>query len=323
MMTYHWQLRPYRRIFTPPLQTHHGLWTTREGLIVRLSDHTGQTGFGEIAPLSDFGSETLAQAWHFCQQLPCPMTSETIASIPDELPACQFGFASAWESLHACGTSQQQRSPLPCCGLLPTGSAALETWQNLWHQGYRTFKWKIGVAPLQVEAKILEALVRSFPSTVKLRLDANGGLDWHSAQQWLQICDRIGIEFLEQPLGTDQFEAMLELSQHYTTPLALDESVATLRQLQTCYQRGWRGIFVIKPAIAGSPAQLRQFCQTHALDTVFSSVFETAVGRRVGLALAQELMPQQRAIGFGISHWFSDDLDQGTELDFEQLWQQL
>jgi len=55
-------------------------------------------------------------------------------------------------------------------------------------------------------------------------------------------CDQVGIEFLEQPLPVAQFDAMLELSDRYSTQLALDESVATLDQLQASYQQGWRGI---------------------------------------------------------------------------------
>ena len=99
---------------------------------------------------------------------------------------------------------------------------------------------------------------------------------------------------------------MLEMSAQYSTPIALDESVATLDELEDSYQRGWRGIFVIKAAIAGSPKRLRQFCQKRDIDAVFSSVFETAVGRQAALQLATELSNPNRAVGFGVNHWFND-----------------
>ena len=54
--------RRYRLPFRAPLHTAHGLWTERTGIIVRLSDPEGRSGFGEIAPLTDFGTETLVQA---------------------------------------------------------------------------------------------------------------------------------------------------------------------------------------------------------------------------------------------------------------------
>jgi O-succinylbenzoate synthase len=101
---------------------------------------------------------------------------------------------------------------------------------------------------------------------------------------------------------------MLELSNYYSTKIALDESVATLQQLENCYQQGWRSIFVIKPGIVGSPSRLRKFCQQHQIDVVFSSVFETAIGRQAALKLAAELSSNHRAVGFGINHYFTGSI---------------
>lgn len=94
---YRFEFRPYQRRFLRSLTTNHGKWDIREGIILRLTDETLRVGWGEIAPISWFGSETLEQVLDFCRQLPGEITDETIFSIPDELPACQFGFESAWE----------------------------------------------------------------------------------------------------------------------------------------------------------------------------------------------------------------------------------
>jgi O-succinylbenzoate synthase len=376
-MGYQFQFRPYRRKFARSLTTNHGTWDTREGIILRLTDDTGKIGWGEIAPIPWFGSETLQQALEFCRQLPGEIAAETIFSIPDTLPACQFGFESALAAIFdrggqvahptigrsggqdahptigrsggqdahptrqsiwlvgqaSCGVGV---SPAPSCGagvspapekdadfpskipnlnskiaysgLLPAGEAALQQWEILWNQGYRTFKWKIGVSPIQEELKIFHQLVGALPKSAKLRLDANGGLNWQQANEWLQECDRIpGIEFLEQPLPDNQVSAMLDLSTRYCSAIALDESVATIDQMQACYRLGWRGIFVIKPGIAGSPSRLRQFCQKYNIDAVFSSVFETAIGRQAALQLAALLSHPHRAIGFGVNHFFAED----------------
>lgn len=301
---YQFQFCPYRRRFKPPLQTSYGIWKVREGIIITLTDETGKTNQGEIAPISWFGSESLAAALLFCQQLPTEITAKEIFSIPDNLPACQFAFASA--SIH-------QPSPLlnlTYSGLLTAGKAALQQWETLWQQGYRTLKWKIGVYPIAEELLIFDLLGRSLPKSAKLRLDANGGLSYDEANLWLWTCDNLSaeqlleIEFIEQPLPVAQFDAMLELGSCYATAIALDESVATFSQLVSCYEQGWRDIFVIKPCIAGYPSQLRQFCQERNIDTVFSSVFETEVGRKAALNLAAELSWRDRAVGFGVNHWF-------------------
>jgi len=310
---------------------------------LRLTQETGQVAWGEIAPLPWFGSESFEQAEDFCQQLGNVVTEETIFSIPAALPACQFGFESAWEALQEqipensleAGSRRVDShlsldsSSFPCpsflnpklksSGLLPTGEAALEAWQGLWHQGYDTFKWKIGVAPIEAELKLFNQLIQALPSEAKLRLDANGGLSKSEAEAWLQVCDggdRAKVEFLEQPLPVEQFDALLKLSHQYSTPIALDESVSTLKELESCYQQGWRGIFVIKAAIAGSPKRLRHFCQTYEIDSVFSSVFESAIGRQAALQLAAKLSHPNRAIGFGINHWFAED----DETWLENLW---
>jgi o-succinylbenzoate synthase len=62
-------------------------------------------------------------------------------------------------------------------------------------------------------------------------------------------------------------------------------------------------VMVVKPAIAGYPQDLKAFLQSHRqVDTVFSSVFETEVGRSAALKLAQDC-GTQRAVGFGVEQY--------------------
>ncbi len=317
-MNYQFQFEPYQRPFKIPLKTAHGIWKTRTGIILNLTDEKGNIGWGEIAPLTWFGSETLEDAIAFCQQLSSLISIETIFTIPDNLPACQFGFESAFNHLNP--NPSVDLSQLQYSGLLPTGETVLTTWKTLFQQGYHTLKWKIAVDDITEEINIFQQLInletRFLEETgflkIRLRLDANGGLTFEQAQRWLEICDLINanqelieIEFLEQPLSISQLELMLELCDRYSTPLALDESVANLQQLNSCYQQGWSDIFVIKPAIFGSPKKLKNFCQNNQIDTVFSSVFETDIGQNSALKIASELLLYDRAVGFGINHWFT------------------
>jgi O-succinylbenzoate synthase len=369
-MFYQFEFRTYQRKFKRPLRTSHGIWDTRSGIILRLVGENNRIGWGEIAPLSWFGSESFEQALDFCHQLPANLSSEMIFAISAELPACQFGFESALSNdknspppappsqggekaqLPACqfgfesALSNDKNSPPPAppsqggeksknlthlcqeeektlsqySGLLPAGETALQALQVLWLGGYRTFKWKIGVAAIEQELKIFHQLIQVMHNlcdreSAFLRLDANGGLSYSQAKTWLEACDKVNatpdfsadIEFLEQPLPVTQFQEMVELNAIYATAIALDESAANLDRIQECYSQGWRGIFVIKPAICGSPSQLRKFCQTHNIDAVFSSVFETQIGRQAALSLARELSLNNRALGFGTDCWFDDN----------------
>jgi o-succinylbenzoate synthase len=302
-MSYKFHFYSYQRHFVKPLQTSHGIWKIREGIIVSLTDDLGRVGKGEIAPIPWFGSENLEDARTFCQQLGLEITKEQIESIPDPLFACQFGFESALEKLLS-DDRLDCNFPLSYSYLLPAGKEALTHWQSLWNEGGRTFKWKIGVSSPEEEIKIFQQLSEELPKTAKLRLDANGGLSLEEAKTWLAIIDRTNlVEFVEQPLPPQQFERLLELSNSYQTAIALDESVANIVQLETCYQKGWRGIYIIKPGIFGSPQKLRNFCKQNYIDIVCSSVFETEVGKRSALKLAAELSNYNRATGFGVKKW--------------------
>ena len=297
------QYKLYQNHFKQPLQTSHGIWQIREGIVISLTDKTGITSRGEIAPLPWFGSETLAQAVEFCQQLQNGITYEQIREIPDRLPCCQFALESAYLALNKPQLSDSP--PLNLCYLLPAGAKALDTWQDINPDcAAPTFKWKIGVLPLTNEIEILQRLVALLPPKAKLRLDANGGLTIDRARQLLTMCDRLSkIEFVEQPLSPDNLNELIKLSREHSTLLALDESVASFRQLQEVYLGGWRGVYVIKAAIMGFPSDLAQFCQNYNLDIVFSSVFETDVARQTALNLSQQLT-HPRALGFGVQHLY-------------------
>jgi o-succinylbenzoate synthase len=304
-MTYKLHLKQYQRHFRKPLATSHGRWSVREGLLVGLQQEE-TIGWGEVAPLPWFGTETLEDAIAFCHQLPTALTRSDIFEIPDAFPACQFGFGSAWEAL-ANPSPPPRYGPQDSSGLLPAGEQACTSWMPLWQKGHRTFKWKIGVMDVDLELQIFQTLAAELPEGTNLRLDANGGLTLVQTKQWLENCDRttrINIEYVEQPLPSDQFDAMHQLSREYKTPLALDESVATLPQLTQYHERGWQGVMVVKPVIVGYPQDLKAFLKSHSVDTVFSSVFETEVGCNAALKLAQDC-GTRRAVGFGVEHWFT------------------
>ncbi len=97
--------------FTPPLVTAHGVWHTRESLILRLTDAQGRCQMGEIAPLPWFGTETLAAARSFCENFQGQISLAAIDAIPDRLPCCQFGFGSAVANFAPSFTAE---SPLLC-----------------------------------------------------------------------------------------------------------------------------------------------------------------------------------------------------------------
>jgi O-succinylbenzoate synthase len=308
---YRLHLYPYERPFRQPLQTHHGLWTRRRGILLQLTDtqtHRQQRqGWGEIAPLPEFGSESLEAALDLCQGFQGYLTDSDILNLRDRYPACQFALESAREALE--NPSNAPPPPRPHCHLLPTGEAALHQLETTPRDHWGplpSFKWKIAVTDIDQEQHWFRQLLSRLPAASRLRLDANGGLTWDEAQQWLAACEGQPIEYLEQPLPVTNREGLLALQRQGLVTIALDESVANLSDLQDWLTQGWSGVVVIKAAIIGSPRRLRQLCRQFQPDLVFSSVFETAVGRQAALRLAADLQQKPRALGFGVGSWFQE-----------------
>ncbi|NJN72337.1 MAG: o-succinylbenzoate synthase [Limnothrix sp. RL_2_0] len=305
-MRYQLEFLPYQRRFKIPLKTHHGLWKIREGIILSLQDEMGRITQGEIAPLPWFGTETIEQAIALCSSFGETVATAQIQAISDQFPACQFGFETGVNS-ELLSVSNHCLGNEKYCQLLPRKNDLLEKILSFYTEGFRTFKLKIAIKKLDQEIELCQRIIERIPIDGKLRLDANGGLTFAEAKQWLEWGDRQSkLEFIEQPLPPENFEQLLWLQQNYQTAIALDESVSNLRDLRICYENGWREIFVVKAAIAGFPSHLKTFCQNHDLDIVFSTVFETEIGRKALLNLASQIANPNRALGIGGSHWFAD-----------------
>lgn len=305
-LAYGFDFFPYQYSFSQPVVTAHGTWTDRQGLIIQLRHPHGPIAQGEIAPIPWFGTENLTEATNFCQSLNGNITSAQIAAIGDRLPCCQFALGSAEGEL---GREIVCPRNLDYCQLLPTGEPALTYLgqiKQLKKLSPKTFKWKIGVQDFETEKQLCEQILAKLPAQTTLRLDANGGLTSTIAQRWLSWLDRQGqnknysvlVEYVEQPLPPQEIKTMVQLSQDFLTPIALDETIASYSQLRQVYDQGWPGFYILKGAILGDPRRLNRWLAQHPGKMIFSSVFETAIARRQVLKLAQQWNLPGYAVGF-------------------------
>jgi O-succinylbenzoate synthase len=234
--------------------------------------------------------------------LPAELSEAQIKGIPAALPATRFGLECAWLACRDPGWLDRDLSGLSFGGLLgkdtPSGS-------------YPVYKGKVGMDPFAAERKKLESWLERLPAGSRLRLDANGGLTLAEARQWLALCDRINrewpgkIEFFEQPLPPEQYADLIQLSREFQTPIALDESVVGLEQLQAVHRSGWQGILVVKPSLMGSGLALRDYLSQHpGLDLVFllsprNPYRRLAWASLGGIPASKNRLPQGRGMGGG------------------------
>lgn len=319
-------VKPYRRAFRQPLRTAHGEWIIREGFLVRV-EQDRRTGYGEVAPLPSFGSETLAEAKAFLEQL----VREPEMNAPVNLPCCAFALSAAQvlaergslDLLKNGEASSQSASRVPVSrltapprdysvsALLPSGSAALRIADEKSKVGYQSMKWKIGVEPITKEISTACSLFDSLPSTVRLRFDANAGLATSELERWLEflIPYRERVDFIEQPLACGQEAAMGDYMKASGIGIALDESLNGTDRERWLKPNAWAGPLVIKAPLMGELSQLADRLAPVAEQVVFSSIFETGIGLENSLRLADSLPQVFRPIGYDTVDAFDDGLN--------------
>ena len=318
--------RRYSLPFRTPVRTAHGVWAEREGVMVRVTDEAGAVGYGEAAPIPWFGTETVEEIVAAVEALGEWVTEEQLAEVPERLGCLRFALAGALNG--ARGVFSERRgaeSPpyLPVCALLPAGRAALAAAGPKAEMGFRTFKWKVGVGDLADELALLDDVIAALPDGAKLRLDANGAWEARQAVRWMERAADRPVEFIEQPCFTAAKEGaaavrktedvLRGLAEDYPTAIALDESLVGATDVERWIAGGWRGVFVVKPALLGEPAPVLARLAASKADVVFSSALETAVGAKAALRAAFAWKPagKPRALGFGVYPLFGDKILDG------------
>ena len=104
-MTYQLTHRRYTLPFKKPVRTAHGLWTERQGVIVRIEAESGAIGYGEVAPIPSFGTETLAEAEAALAALGDRIEPEWISRISPRLSCTRHGLSEALAAAQALPTA--------------------------------------------------------------------------------------------------------------------------------------------------------------------------------------------------------------------------
>jgi O-succinylbenzoate synthase len=149
---------------------------------------------------------------------------------------------------------------------------------------------RVKVAPGRAAAP-LRALRAELGTDVVLQADANGSfrLDEPAHVAELDQLDESGLACLEQPLDVDDLVGHAALAERLSTPICLDESVASPGALEAAVALGACEVLCLKAGrIGGWHAALRvqRRCVELGLGVWVGGMLETAVGRAANLALA-------------------------------------
>jgi o-succinylbenzoate synthase len=178
-------------------------------------------------------------------------------------------------------------------------------------QGARAVKVKIGTLGIGDEGVRLGAMRSAIGPQVGLRLDANGAWGTEAACRVARLLSVYTPDWLEQPVAAEDIEGLAAVRAAGTVPIAADESVQTMAQLEAVIAAGAADVIVIKPMFAGG---LRVAAALHArateagLRTVFTHAMESAVGRMGTLHLVAAIAP---GVAHGLGNPLGEDVAAG------------
>ena len=278
-----------RRKFRHPFVTGAGSFTEVKRILIK-AEMNGVVGFGEVAPWPNFDTESISQ----CSDL-LNSFAGNLGELTAHLNKLETGFPCLRAALSSClywPEIAKFESKVSWAGLVTNPSA--ENIERKIAEGFKTIKIKITSTTSLSEIK---SLISRAPRDIVFRLDANGSLDMELTSAWVNFAlSSNQIEFIEQPLPVNHpGYNLLD-----TKKVALDESFISPHKFN------WSGPVVVKPSLVGDWDNFLLWRKSHPNKVVYSSVFETAIGRQAALWLAQ-LDPDVGAVGFDTLDQLQDD----------------
>ena len=290
------ELRRVRLLLREPFVAAHGTEHDREVVLVHVVGDDGAHGWGECVALREptYTAETTDSAWVALRDLLVPAV---LTGAVDPEPGHPMAWAAVEAALvdlalrrsgcsliEALGASARPIEACAVVGLHPTVDATVAAVARRVEDGYGAVKLKIEPGR---DLDRLAAVRVAFPD-VGLAADANGSFTVDDRSR-LASFGAIGLDYLEQPLAADAIDGLARLRRALPFPVALDESVASLPDLERVIAAEAGSVLNLKPGRVGgllaSAAILG--AATDAGWAVFvGGMLETGIGRATALAVA-------------------------------------
>lgn len=315
-----------------PFVTVHGEVTSRRLLLVELEDEDGNPGWAECVAgaVPGYTSETVDSAWDTITGRLAPQAvglevddpSGVIAAISQVGPGDPMAHASLEM---ACWDLAARREKLPLAELLggtrtkvPAGIAlgfaatpeeTTEAAAIAVRQGYRRIKLKIQPG---ADLDLVRAVRERIGDAVALTVDGNG-IYTRADLDHLATLDEFRLQMIEQPLPAADLEGHADLQQRLSTPVCLDESVATVADLERMISLRAGRVLNLKPGRVGgftTALTMIDLAVANGIGLWVGGMLETGVGRAHNVALASlegidlpgDLSPSDR-------YWDEDIID--------------
>lgn len=329
------RLRPIVVPMRTPLATARANIRTREGVLIELEAFGGARGYGEALPLLGFDLEStkraataLADSAHRlvgreidsaetgletagADLAQAPAARAALDSALRDLGARESGVPLATELARLLGTAAR---PLVPTGLLlgsdGAAAAAIEA-RGAITTGFRVLKLKLGAGAFDADRERVAAVRETVGPGVALRVDANGAWSETEASSHLRALAVFDVELVEQPVASEDLEALARLRRTSPVPLAADESVRDVESAKRILRLRAADVLVVKPAAVGglgNALSIARRAREARVDVLVTTFLDTAIGRAGALHLAAALPHAHHAAGLATGTLLDDDL---------------
>ncbi len=303
-------IKRYELPLIKPLVIKNHTINVRSGVIITLTDDSGNKGYGEAAPLPGLHpfdlDQVIAQLKNFEPQDISPLFMELL------YPSAKTALEMAMFDLRL----QSQKAfdkfrilTLPVNGLVMAQDADLfDAVDVLIAEGYISIKIKVGRLPLAKDIETIQRLKELIGNRATIRLDANRL--W-TLDESLEFCNQVAgdqIEYIEEPLA--------DISQY---PFFFDSTDMPVAFDETLVEKGVEELdcldkvkaFILKPSLLGGLSLTGQFIALafeNDIMPVMSCTFPSDLSLRSFALFAAMFGVTDIPVGLDTMKWFKHHL---------------
>jgi O-succinylbenzoate synthase len=300
------ELRTIHLPLVRPFRTSFGTQTSREVLMVKVTNENGTVGWAECVAMSEplYSPEYVIGCLDLIKRFLIPALREKSSIAAEDVPVLLkpfLGGQMAKASLETAILDAQLRdqnislakylgatkSKVECgvsVGIANDLAALVEEVKSYVDAGYRRIKLKIEPGWDYEAVKTIRQIYPDIP----LQVDANQAYS-RSDGKLLAKLDEFNLLLIEQPLDEHDILGHAMLAKEVKTPICLDESIISLQSAQDALALEATTVINIKPGRVGGyieSKKIHDLCVDKKIPVWCGGMLETGIGRAANLALA-------------------------------------
>ena len=300
------ELRTIHLPLVRPFRTSFGTQTSREVLMVKVTNENGTAGWAECVAMSEplYSPEYVIGCLDFIKRFLIPTLRDKPSITAEDVPVVLKPFLGGQMAKAALETAildaqlkdqgislakylGATKTKVECgvsVGIANNLDELVEEVKSYVDAGYRRIKLKIEPGWDYEAVKTIRQIYPDIP----LQVDANQAYS-RSDGKLLAKLDEFNLLLIEQPLDEHDILGHAMLAKEVKTPICLDESIISLQSAQDALALEATTVINIKPGRVGGyieSKKIHDLCLDKKIPVWCGGMLETGIGRAANLALA-------------------------------------